>query len=211
MLISFFRVVFLCATLLVLASCSATPVVKVDFGEPFERLVGLEFLGKTKAQITSILGDDYQLTSSLYGGKPVEILRYTFANSSVEPDAYSRRPIRSQTLIFTENKLYSLYASSSFESDSTYFDIDKAATVKVGMNKSEVEAILGAPSGYTITKASLDENAVELDIVYIYSYKVVMLESIKSNHVTIKFMVTELGKLMKVTSINVKSDGVVEL
>jgi len=136
------KATFIVAVLSIIVGCAAG----VNFKKMEEdQLV----LGETtKDQITSIMGKANGKGTNTFNGIELEILNYAFARAGGGGAALPGvTPARSQGFLFRDGVLVGKEYTSSFEVDSTYFDIDKAKSISKGQVREEVVAIMGEPKG----------------------------------------------------------------
>lgn len=129
------------AASMLLAACAAG----VNFVKPpDEKLV----LGSTtKDQIIALMGEPNGKGQKVSNGKDLEVIGYSYAQAGGEAVFEDVTPARSIAFLFHDDVLVGKESTSSFKADSTYFDPQKARTIKQGMTASEVEALLGKPGG----------------------------------------------------------------
>jgi len=132
------------AAMLLLAGCAAG----VNFVKPSDdQLV----VGTSREDsVLTALGKPNLKSTKVVNGETLNMDTYAYARvggSAVFPGV---TPARSLALVFRNGVLVEKDYSSSFKEDSTYFDVDKAKTIKPGMLADDVKTMLGHPSGEAI-------------------------------------------------------------
>jgi len=124
-----------------LVSCTAG----VNFVKPSDDklIIGVT----TRHDVIKLLGDPTGKDIKASNGENVIILTYAYANIVEEPLFQDVTPSRVLTLYFYKNILIGKGYTSSFRSDNTYFDPQKAKSIKQGMTKQQVIDLLGRSSG----------------------------------------------------------------
>jgi hypothetical protein len=114
-----------------LAACASTSFVKPTN----EQLI----LGTTtKDQILSLMGTPFINDQGVANGEKIEVIYYAYAASFLQ---------REMGFLFHNDILVGTEFSSMFKEDGTYFDLQKAASVRPGMTRLEVESLLGKAGG----------------------------------------------------------------
>ncbi len=132
---------FIIAAVFSLAACSAG----VDFVKPSD---GKIIIGKsTKAQVISVMGEPNGKGSKIANGEDVESITYAYASVTGDAIFEGVTPARAMSFLFNNDLLVGEEFTSSFKSDSTYFNKDLVKSIKEGMSKKEVLAVMGAPGG----------------------------------------------------------------
>nr|WP_277949626.1 outer membrane protein assembly factor BamE [Rhodanobacter sp. T12-5] len=136
---------------LLLAGCAAG----VNFTKPDD---GQLVVGKTtESDVITTLGKPNIKGAKVVNGESLNTDTYAYAKVGGTAALPGVTPARSLALVFRNGVLVEKAYSSSFAADSTYFDVTKAKTVKPGMTVSEVESLLGKPSGEAIFPKRLRE------------------------------------------------------
>lgn len=126
---------------LFIAACS----IGTNFVEPQKNKL---VMGKTtKAQVIAIMGKPKGSKNKVMNNEKVDIIFYAFADLGSEAIHKNTTAAREETFMFHNDILVGKEYTSSFKKDSTYFDVDKAKTIKKGMKEADVIALLGKPSG----------------------------------------------------------------
>ena len=128
-------------SLFLLSACTAG----VDFVKPSDdKLV----LGSTsRHSILKLLGDPTTKDIKTSNGENVISYTYAYANVVAEPMFQDVTPSRVLTLYFYNNILVGKTYTSSFKSDNTYFNTEKAKSIVQGMTKQQVLNLLGKSTG----------------------------------------------------------------
>jgi len=128
------------ALVALLTACAGVDFVK----PPDDKLV----LGSTtKSQVTTLMGEPNFKGQKVSNGESVEVNTYAYAQVGGEAVFAGVTPARSVSLLYHNNLLVGKEYTSSFKADNTYFDPAKARSVKQGMKRSEVIALVGNPGG----------------------------------------------------------------
>lgn len=140
----------------VLASLSlAGCAVGVNFTKPADdRLV----VGTSKeADVLVELGKPNFKSAKVVNGESLAMDTYAYAvGGSADGVLPGVTPARSLAVVFKDGLLVEREYTSSFKTDATLFDVDKAKSIKPGMPVADVKAMLGNPSGeamYPITSS----------------------------------------------------------
>lgn len=140
----------------VLASLSlAGCAVGVNFTKPADdRLV----VGTSKeADVLVELGKPNFKSAKVVNGESLAMDTYAYAvGGSADGVLPGVTPARSLAVVFKDGLLVEREYTSSFKTDATLFDVDKAKSIKPGMPVANVKAMLGNPSGeamYPITSS----------------------------------------------------------
>ena len=80
-------------------------------------------------------------------GETVEIITYAYAKVGDEAVFQGVTPARSIGFLFHNNVLVGKEFASSFKSDSSYFEPQKAKSIRQGMKGADVVSLLGKPGG----------------------------------------------------------------
>lgn len=132
------------AASMLLAACAAG----VNFTKPQDSDL---VLGKTtEAEVLSRLGQPNVRGNRVVNGETLKLDTYAYAKVGGAAALPGVTPARSLALVFRDGVLIERAYSSSFGVDSTYFDFDKARSVKQGMAFTDVSGLLGKPSGEAI-------------------------------------------------------------
>ena len=126
---------------MLLAACAAG----VNFVKPTDDKLALG--STTKNQILILMGEPNGKGQKVSNGENLEIINYAYAKVGDEAVFEGVTPARSIGFLFHNNVLVGKEFTSSFKSDNSYFDPQKAKSVKQGMKGSEVVALLGKPGG----------------------------------------------------------------
>ena len=147
--------------LALLASCTAG----VNFVKPSDDqlVIGVT----TRHDVIKLLGDPTGKDIKASNGENVIILTYAYSNIVEEPLFQDVTPSRLLTLYFFKNVLVGKGFTSSFNSDNTYFDPQKAKSITQGMTNQQVLNLLGKPSGEYRYPLILTKNGKAL--VYTYA------------------------------------------
>jgi hypothetical protein len=114
-----------------LAACASTSFVK-PAGD--QLILGTT----TKNQILSLMGTPFIHDQGVAKREKIEVIYYAYAASFLQ---------REMGFLFHNDVLVGTEFSSQFKEDGTYFDFQKAASVKQGMTRLEVESLLGRAGG----------------------------------------------------------------
>jgi len=127
--------------LILLVACTAG----INFVKPpDDKLV----LGSTtRYDIVKLLGDPTSKDIKASNGVNIIIFTYAYANVVGESIFQDVTPSRVLTLYFYNNTLVGKGYTSSFKSDNTYFNTQKAKSIAQGMTKQQVINLLGNTSG----------------------------------------------------------------
>ncbi|WP_297477074.1 outer membrane protein assembly factor BamE [Ferrovum sp.] len=108
--------------------------------------------------------------ASPFNGKTLHVVSYTvpYVYSKGEDSAKMTIQRRSENYLFYNNVLIGMTYDSTFNDNSTEFDEDKAAKVKVGMTKQQVISLVGKPSGRVIYPAA--KNPGDTGFLYEYTH-----------------------------------------
>ena len=126
---------------LLLAACAAG----VNFVKPADDQLVLG--STTKSQIIALMGEPNGKGQKIANGENLDIINYAYARVGGEAVFEGVTPARSIGFLFHNNVLVGTESTSSFKSDNTYFDPQKAKSVKQGMTREEVVALLGKAGG----------------------------------------------------------------
>ena len=117
----------------------------VNFVKPADNQLVLG--STTKNQIIVLMGEPNGKGQKVSNGEDLDIISYAYAKADDEAVFEGVTPARSVAFLFHKNVLVGKEFTSSFKSDSTYFDPQKAKSVKKGMKKQDVVALLGKAGG----------------------------------------------------------------
>ena len=125
-----------------LAACS----VGTKFTKPADDAL---VLGKTtRSEVLALMGKPSNSGRKVTNGEDIDIITYAYASRGVEEPAFEGViPARGISFHFLGDILVGKDFSSSFKSDSTWFDPAKARAVVNGMSEADVRALLGRPAG----------------------------------------------------------------
>ncbi len=137
-LIKFVFMIFVASTL---AAC----VAGTNFVKPSDDKVVLN--KSTKEQVLSLMGDPIGKGEKIVNGETLELVSYGYANVTGEAVFEGVTPARSITFYFHNNVLVGKEFTSSFKSDSTYFEKGATKLIKKGMSKADVIKKLGEAGG----------------------------------------------------------------
>ncbi|WP_455200123.1 outer membrane protein assembly factor BamE [Kaarinaea lacus] len=143
----------------------STGCAGTDFIKPGkEKLV----LGKTtKSELRLTLGEPYQTGEKLFNGENVETNSYSFANAGGEAVFEEVTPARTLGLLYVKDILVGYEFTSTFKSDSTYYDSEKVKEIKKGWSKSQIRELLGEPKGKFIYPIIDDKNGDAYNYLYV--------------------------------------------
>lgn len=168
-----------------LAGCA----VGVNFTKPAndQLVVGVT----TESAVLAQLGKPNVKGTKVVNGQSLNVDTYAYAVAGSDKGALPGvTPARALSLMFKDGVLVEKSYASSFKSDSTMFDTDKAKSVHQGMPLTEVEAMLGKPSGDAIYPVASTPDVREV----IYSFS--ETKGFKSRH---EQLAVEVGKTGLVT------------
>lgn len=131
------------AAVLALSACAAG----TNFTRPAED--ALVFGATTKAQVIAMVGKPGRTGEGVMNGERIDSMTYSYAVSRGREEAAlpGLTPARAMTFTFHDGVLVGRDYISSFKSDSTWFDPEKARLLKAGMTEAEVLAVMGNPAG----------------------------------------------------------------
>ena len=185
-----FAFVLFVATLL--TACAGTNFVK-----PADNKLVLG--STTKAQIVAMLGEPNFKGQRVSNGEQLELMTYAYATVGGEPVFEGVTPARSIGFLLHNGVLVGKEYTSSFKSDNTYFDPDKARSIKKGMTKSQVLALMGKPGGEYRYPAISDKNGKAL--VYIFaqtrglkSQRTILVVELDANDIVEKSDFSKIGQ-----------------
>lgn len=135
------KLVAVLATTALLSACAAG----VNFVKPADDQLVLG--STTKSQIIAQMGKPNGKGQKVSNGEDLEVVTYAYAKVGGEAVFKGVTPARSVGLLFHKDVLVGKEYTSSFKADNTYFDPEKAKSVKQGMSKADVVALLGNPGG----------------------------------------------------------------
>ena len=101
----------------------------------------------TKDQIIAMMGEPNAKGQKTSNGESLDVIGYSYARVGGEAVFEGVTPARSMAFTFHKDVLVGKESASSFKPDSTYFDPEKAKSIKKGMTSAQVVALLGAPGG----------------------------------------------------------------
>lgn len=128
------------ALCLLLSACAGSNFVKPTD----DKLV----LGQTtRSQVVAMMGEPLIKGQKTLNGEQLDILTYAYATFGATPVFEGVTPARSIGFIFHRDLLAGREYVSSFKEDNTYFDPQKAKSIKQGMSGTEVLTIMGKPGG----------------------------------------------------------------
>jgi|WetSurMetagenome_2_1015567.scaffolds.fasta_scaffold160083_2 outer membrane protein assembly factor BamE (lipoprotein component of BamABCDE complex) len=119
--------------------------VGVNFVRPSDEKVALGLT--TKSQIVAMMGEPNFKGEEYTNGERMEWISFAFVDMNGEPVFKGVTPSRAIAFFFHNDTLVGKEFVSSFKSDNTYFSPKKAKSVKQGMNRTDVENLLGKPNG----------------------------------------------------------------
>lgn len=127
-----------------LAGCAAG----VNFTKPNDAQL---VVGKTtESAVITTLGKPNIKSAKVVNGESLNMDTYAYAKVGGKAALPGLTPARSLALVFRNGVLVEKTYTSSFATDSTYYDVTKAKTIKPGMTIGDVENLLGKPSGEAI-------------------------------------------------------------
>jgi outer membrane protein assembly factor BamE (lipoprotein component of BamABCDE complex) len=118
-------------------------------GSNFERPAVEQFVlgSTTRNQVVARLGEpNAKGTGVSRAGQRLEQMSYIYASTSAESVTMGVA-VRRAGFLFHDDVLVGRDFSSSFKSDSTYFDPHKTTSLRQGMSRSEIVALVGQPGG----------------------------------------------------------------
>jgi hypothetical protein len=136
------RIIELVGITVLLAACS----VGTKFIKPADDAL---VLGKTtRSEVLALMGKPSNSGRKVTNGADIDIITYAYASRGQEEPAFEGViPARGISFHFLGDRLVGKDFSSSFKSDSTWFDPAKARAVVNGMSEADVRALLGRPAG----------------------------------------------------------------
>lgn len=148
------------AVVLLLAGCAAG----VNFVKPSDDqlVVGTS----TQDSVLASLGKPNLKSTKVVNGETLNMDTYAYAKVGGKAVFPGVTPARSLALVFKDGVLVEKGYSSSFKQDNTYFDVDKAKTIKPGMSAEAVVALLGHPSGEAIYPVSSTKGNRNMEYVF---------------------------------------------
>lgn len=136
-----FKFVFMIFAIGTLAAC----VAGTNFVKPSDDKVVIN--KSTKGQVLSLMGDPNGKGEKMVNGETLELVTYAYANVTGQAVFEGVTPARAITFYFHNNVLVGKEFTSSFKTDSTYFDKEATKLVKKGMSKADVVKSLGKAGG----------------------------------------------------------------
>ena len=133
--------------------------------DPETLVLGVTTLSEARTRIGTPLKEE----SFTANGEKVKGVRYGYAQKIAEDLATWGFRVRHLTLCFVDERLVGFEGRSSFQEDSTDFDVEKLSELKVGTTtRAQVVELLGTPSGKARhpVLAGKDEEA----LIYSYLY-----------------------------------------
>ncbi|MEW8441275.1 MAG: outer membrane protein assembly factor BamE [Candidatus Thiodiazotropha taylori] len=156
-------------------------------------------LGKTtKQDVLTFMGKANGKGANTFNGIELDVLNYAYAKVGGGSALPGVTPARSQGLLFRDGVLVGKEYTSSFSSDSTLFDTDKAKTIIKGQTKEDVVFIMGLPKGEYLYPIIDDESG------YAYVY---MFSQTKGFKTRTDLFVVEFNKDNIVTKTKLSSTG----
>jgi outer membrane protein assembly factor BamE (lipoprotein component of BamABCDE complex) len=101
----------------------------------------------TKEQIIAMMGKPNTSGQKTSNGESLDVIGYVYAKAGAEAAFEGVTPARYVGFTFRKDVLVGKESTSSFKADSTYFDTEKAKSIKMGMTYAQVVALLGMPGG----------------------------------------------------------------
>lgn len=101
----------------------------------------------TKSQVVAMMGQPNGKGQKVANGETLDIITYAYANVGGGSVFEGVTPARALGLYFHNDLLVGTEFTSSFRDDNTYFDPEKAKSIKQGMPRAEVVALLGPAGG----------------------------------------------------------------
>ena len=101
----------------------------------------------TRDEIVKRYGEPSRTASVVMNGESVSVVNYAYASLAAEAFHPGVTGARSASFHFWDGKLVGHQFVSSMKADASYFAKDKAAQVKQGMERAQVLALMGEPSG----------------------------------------------------------------
>ncbi|MDB5816087.1 MAG: hypothetical protein JWN23_3204 [Rhodocyclales bacterium] len=137
-----FRFLGMIVVCMMLAACAAG----VKFVPPQDSK--LTYGVTTKEQLVAIVDEDPNIKGQkVVNGETIDTVGFVYASMREDSALPGVTAARGATYLFHKNVLVGKEFSSSFKSDSSLFDFEKAKTVKAGMTFAQVVELLGKPSG----------------------------------------------------------------
>ncbi|MET0075785.1 MAG: outer membrane protein assembly factor BamE [Candidatus Thiodiazotropha lotti] len=153
----------------------------------------------TKTEVLTAMGKPNTKGSAVYNGINVDVINYSYAKVGGDALNPGITPARSQGLFFADEILVGKNYSSSFNIDNTYFDVEKAKTIKEGQSKSDVIETLGESRSLQIYPLVNDKEGYA--IVYMLTqakgFKLkqdILIVEFDSNDVVTKSSLTSTGQ-----------------
>jgi outer membrane protein assembly factor BamE (lipoprotein component of BamABCDE complex) len=154
-------------------------------------------LGKTtKQDVLTSMGEPNGKGTNTFNGIELEILSYSYAIVGGKPALPDVTPARSQGLVFRDSVLVGKEYTSSFASDSTLFDIDKAKSIAKGQTKEDVIAIMGSPLGGYLYPVIDNEN----EHAYVYMFVQTIGFTFQSDIFVVEFNESDIVTKTKLSS-----------
>lgn len=182
------------AAMLLLAGCAAG----VNFVKPSDdQLV----VGTSKQDsVLASLGKPNLKSTKVVNGETLNMDTYAYAKVGGEAVFPGVTPARSLVLVFKDGVLVEKGYSSSFKQDNTYFDVDKAKTIKPGMSAEAVRVLLGHPSGEAIYPVSSTMGNRNMEYVFgetkgFKSQRNSLIVEVGANGKVVKSDYTQVGQL----------------
>lgn len=182
------------AAMLLLAGCAAG----VNFVKPSDdQLV----VGTSKQDsVLASLGKPNLKSTKVVNGETLNMDTYAYAKVGGEAIFPGVTPARSLVLVFKDGVLVEKGYSSSFKQDNTYFDVDKAKTIKPGMSAEAVRVLLGHPSGEAIYPVSSTMGNRNMEYVFgetkgFKSQRNSLIVEVGANGKVVKSDYTQVGQL----------------
>jgi hypothetical protein len=187
-------IIFISILTVLLTACSAGR----SFVKPeFDRLV----LGETTfKEVVDISGDPLGVRKLTVNNKEVLYIVYLYTSGS-EVLLGGNAKVRTATFYFYDKRLVGYKYSSSFDRDSTDFDINKANQIE--KNKTTIDkvySLLGEPSSRSIYP--MTENNNEKLVMYTYVGEEEHNKSVKIRHKDLKITYENSGVVTDISSLN---------
>jgi outer membrane protein assembly factor BamE (lipoprotein component of BamABCDE complex) len=179
---------------MLLAACAAG----VNFVKPADDK--LVFGVTTMNQVVASMGEPSAKGQKISNGENLEVINYVYAKVGDEAVFKGVTPARGIGFLFHNGVLVGKEFTSSFKSDSSYFDPEKVKSIKQGMKGVDVVALLGRPGGeYRYPAVSIKDGRA---LVYMFtqtrgfkSQQNILIVEIDANDVVQKSEFSQIGQL----------------
>jgi hypothetical protein len=133
------------AAVLAIAALVTACAAGVNFVKPSDSQLVLG--STTKNQIVALMGEPNGKGQKVSNGENLDIVAYAYAQAGGVAAFEGVTPARSVSFLFHNNVLVGKEFTSSFKTDSTYFALDRAKSIRQGMTEQEVVALVGKAGG----------------------------------------------------------------